>query len=127
MGAPGIIVHTKWTCLGQSSWVDLFSFLFFFKYSLILAVLGLCCSVRTSLDGVSGGYYLVALCRLLTVLAPLTVDHRLWGTRAAGVTACRLQSVGLIVVVHGLSCPKTRGGLPRPGMELVPLRCKADS
>ena len=96
MGAPGIIVHTKLTCLGQSSWVDLFSFLFFFKYSLILAVLGLCCSVRTSLDGVSGGYYLVALCRLLTVLAPLAVDHRLWhmGRRSHSLQAseCGLNS-----------------------------------
>ena len=67
-------------------------------------MLGLCCSVRTSLVEVSGGYSLVTMCRLLIVVASRAVGHRLWGTWASGVMARGLRSVGLLVVVHGLSC-----------------------
>ena len=48
--------------------------LFFF----FLAVLGLCCSVWT-LVAVSGGYSPVAVHRLLTLMASLVAEHRLWG------------------------------------------------
>ena len=42
---------------------------------LFLAVLGLCCCIGFSLVGVSGGYSLVAVPRLLTTVAFLVVEH----------------------------------------------------
>ena len=83
MGVPGIIVHTKCTCLGQSSWIGLFS-LKKKNIHLLLAVLSLCCSVRTSLVEVSGGYSLIEVCRLLIVLASPVAEHKI-------SKACRFQ------------------------------------
>ena len=44
---------------------------------LFLAVLGLYCSVAFSLVAESGGYSLVAVCRLLIVMASLVGEHGL--------------------------------------------------
>lgn len=46
-------------------------------YSLVLAVLGLCCCVGTSLVVVSGGYFLAVVCWLRIVVVSLFVEHRL--------------------------------------------------
>jgi len=65
--------------------------IFFFK--LFLAVLDLPCCTGFSLVVVSGGYSLVAMCRLLIMMASLVVEHRLCrlGCRAsviAGFSNC---------------------------------------
>ena len=51
-------------------------FLYNFMY-LFVTVLGLCCCTGFSLLAVSGGCYLVAVCRLLIAMASLVVEHRL--------------------------------------------------
>ena len=51
--------------------------------SLFLAVLGLLCCGGFSLVQASGGNFLVAMCRLLIVMASLVVEHRLQGVPAA--------------------------------------------
>ena len=56
-----------------------------------------------SLVAESGGYSLVAVCGLLTVVASRVVEHRLWGLRASVVAAPGLSSTGLVVEVPGLS------------------------
>ena len=54
-------------------WVDsAFSFHFF------LSVLSLCCCTGLSLVAENGGYSLVGVHRLLTVVAPLVVQHWLY-------------------------------------------------
>ena len=42
---------------------------------------------RLSLAATSRGYSLVAVHRLLTALAPLVEEHRLWGPWASGIVA----------------------------------------
>ena len=49
------------------------------------------------------GHSLGAMCRLLTVVAPLE-EHSLQDVRASVVAAPGLESTGSIVVMHGLSC-----------------------
>ena len=56
--------------------LHLFSFVFF------LAVLGLGCCYGFSLVVESRGFSLVAVLRLLIVVAPLVAEHGLWGTQA---------------------------------------------
>ena len=57
-----------------------FSFFFFFLLIyLILAITGIFAMRAFSLVAVSQGYSLVALCRLLLVIASLTAEHRLYG------------------------------------------------
>ena len=70
-----------------------------------------------SLVVVSGGYSLLAVCRLIEV-AFLVVGHRLQCVRAPVVATYRLQQVGSVVVAHRLICP-TAWDLPRPGIEPV--------
>ena len=58
--------------------VHLFLFIFLNNcIYLFLAVLGLCCCEGLSLVAESGGYSLVAECRLLFAGAPLVAEHRL--------------------------------------------------
>ena len=51
----------------------------------LLAVLGLCCWASFSPVVTCGSYFLVAVCRLLTAVAPLAVDCGLQGTWASVV------------------------------------------
>ena len=51
-------------------------YVFFFKNRLFLAVLGLHCCTGFSLVVVSRGYSLVAMHRLLIVVASLVVEHK---------------------------------------------------
>ena len=74
---------------------------------LYLAVLGLCALRRLSLDA-SVGYSLVVVRRLLITVAPLGVEHRLWGAWASVVEAHGLSSCSSQVVEHKLSCRGTR-------------------
>ena len=57
--------------------------------------------VDFSLVAESGVYSLVAVCGLLVAVAPLVSEHK-------------LQSVGSVVVAHGLSCPTACGILQCP-------------
>ena len=69
------------------SWLLLLSFLtgqreyikqfFLFGLFLFLVVLGLCCCVGFSLVAANGGYSLVVVCGLLTVVASLVAEYRL--------------------------------------------------
>ena len=65
-----------------------------------------------SLVVASWGYYPVAVCRLLTTLTSLAVEHRLWDMWDSVVAARGLQSTGKIVAMHGLNCPTTCGIFP---------------
>ena len=40
---------------------------------------------------------------------------------------CTAQGAGSVVVTQGLSCPGSKGNLPRPGIELCPLHWQVDS
>ena len=51
---------------------------------------------KLSLVAVSGGYFLVAVCGLLIVVASLVEKHGLW-------------RLGSVVVAHRLSCPEACG------------------
>ena len=43
------------------------------------------------------------------------------------VVACRLWSMGSVVVEHGLSCSAACGIFPDQGLKGCPLPCKRDS
>ena len=68
-----------------------------------------------SLVASSGGYSLVVLCRLLTVVASLVAKHRLQGMQAS------------VVVAHGISCPTASGIFLDQGSNLCPLHWQVDS
>ena len=69
---------------------------------------------RFSLVAASGSYSLVAVCRLLTVVAFLVAEHVLLGTWAS------------VVVVYGLSCPAARGIFPDQVLNLCYLHWQVD-
>ena len=50
---------------------------FKFGLFLLLVVLGLCCCVGFSLVAANGGYSLVVVCGLLSVVASLVAEYRL--------------------------------------------------
>ena len=52
---------------------------------LFLASLGLCCCTRASLVAASGGYSLATVCRLLSEVASLAVEHGVQSGRASAV------------------------------------------
>ena len=52
-------------------------------YIYFLTVLRLCCCAGFSPVAASRGCSLVAVCRLLTAVASLVADRRLWGTQAS--------------------------------------------
>ena len=79
----------------------------------MLIVLGLCCCRLVSSCG-ERGYSLVATRGLLTAVASLVEEDRLY-------RAPRLYSTGLIVVAHGLSCSTACGILPDKGSHLCLL------
>ena len=62
----------------------------------------------------SRGCSLVAVPRLLTVVASLVVEHGFY-------------SAGSAVVVHRLSCPVARGIFLEQGLNLCPLHWRVDS
>ena len=62
--------------------VYIYTYIYIFFF--FLTVLGLRCCAGFSPVGASRGCSLVAVCRLLTVVAPLVAERRLWGTQASG-------------------------------------------
>ena len=74
-----------------SNTFNICSVLFSIKQSFFFpAMLGLCCCIGFSLIAASGGYSLVAVCGLLTVVASLVAEHGLSGTQASVVADHRL-------------------------------------
>ena len=75
----------------------------------------------------SRSYSLVLVHGLLTAMAPLAVEHGLYGTQASVVAACRLSSCGSralehrgsTIAVHGLSCIWDPPGLGMESMSPV--------
>ena len=59
-------------------------------------MLDLPCFLGFSLVVVSGGYPLIAACRILVALAPLVAEHRLYDVQASAVAALRLSSCGVL-------------------------------
>ena len=83
----------------------LFKFYVFIFIYLLLAVLGLCCCAGFSLVAASGGFSPVVVQGLLTAMASLVGEHRLWSTPPSAVA-------GPSVV----PCPSP-GDLPNPGIK----------
>ena len=70
---------------------------------------------------------LVAVCRLLIVVASLVVEHRLECAWASEVVVQGLQSADSVAVTHGLSCSVAYGIFWDQGFNPCFLHCKADS
>ena len=68
-----------------------------------------------SLVAVSGGYSLAVTCWLLTTVAFLVVEHRLWGLRAS------------VMMAHGLRCSRASGIFPDQGWNPCLLHWQWDS
>ena len=95
-------------------------------YFSFLALLALCCRMGFSVVAVSRGYSLVAMCRLLIVLAFLVAKHRVQVTWASGVIARGLSSCSSRAVDHKLNSCGTRAQLLHgmwdlPGPEIEPM------
>ena len=88
---------------------------------LFLAVLGLRCCEGFSLFVESGGHSLVAVHGLLTAVASLVAELRLWGTRTSVVEAHGLSSRG------SWACSVACGILPGQDLNPCLLHWKADS
>ena len=106
------------------------NFPFYNFLNLFLAVVGFCCCTGVSLVVANGGYSLVVAHWLLIAMVLLQST----GPRACGrqqlqcmgsaVVVLRLQSIGSIVVSHGLSC--SMWDLPRLGLNRCLLHCQVD-
>ena len=68
-----------------------------------------------SLVGVSRGCSLVAVCRLLTVVASLVSENGLYGAQAPVAAVPRLDCTGSVVWMHRLSCSMACGIFPDQG------------
>ena len=86
---------------------------------------GLCCC-ELSLVLESGGFSSPVLCRLLTVVASLTVERGLWGALASVVATRGLSSCSSQSLKRRLRSSDTpayllcgTGDLPRPGIQPV--------
>ena len=102
------------------------SLLFYLFIYLFLAVLGLCCCIGFSLVSVIRGYSLTVVHGLLTEVASLVAEHRLWSTWAPAVAVCGLSSCGPQALEHRLNICGPWAyllcgmwDLPRPGIEPV--------
>ena len=77
---------------------------------------------RLSLVSESGGCFPVEACGLLTVVASLVAEHRLW--------VCRLQwwlHADSIAAALGLRCSKACGIFLHQEPNWCPLHCQVDS
>ena len=86
-------------------------------------MLDLCCWGGFSLVAASGGYFPVAVHRLLIVLASLVAEHGLQGMQAPVVESCGLSNRGSQALEHRLHShgawawlPHGIQDLPRPGI-----------
>ena len=80
-----------------------------------------------SLGVASGGYFLVEVHGLLTAVASLAAEHKLWVSQASVAVAHGLWGTGTIAVVHGLSCSAPRGIFLDQGWNLRLLYWQANS
>ena len=82
-----------------------------------MAVLGLRCCKGFSLVVAGEGCSLVAVLGLLIAVTSLTVEHGLqWLQHVGSVVAVPgLQSIGSVVLAHGLSCSMACGIFPDQG------------
>ena len=103
----------------------IYNFIYSFIY-LFLAMLGLPCCGDFSLVVVSGCYSLVVRGPLIAV-ASLVVGHGLQGVQASVLQAYGLQSMGSVVVAHGLSYSQACGILLDQGLNLCFLYLQAPS
>ena len=98
-----IIYCLSWSVLAysvNSSFHFLLNFIYlFFWLHWVFGATGALPLVRAG-----GVYPLVVVHGLLTTVASLVAEHRLWGQRAS------------VVVMHGLSCPEACGILPNQGL-----------
>ena len=106
----------------------IYLFIYFWLRWVFVAAHGL------SLVAVSGGLLFAAVRRLLVAVASLVAEHGLQGCGLqqlwhldSVVVACRLQSSGSVIVVHGLSCSATYGIFPDQGSNPCPLHWQVDS
>ena len=87
-------------------------FVLSFKFYLFWASLSLSLLCKAFLQLQRAGAALVVICGLLTVVASLVTEHRLWSTQASVVAVLGLQSISPVVLVHGLSCSVACGIFP---------------
>ena len=110
-------------------------FLIFFSYFLLLkhfiylslAVLGVRCCVGFSLVAASWGYFYVAVCGLLIVVASPVAEYSLQGIQDSIVVLPGLQSTSSAVAVHRLSCSVACGLFLDQGSNPCLLHWQADS
>ena len=107
--------------ISQNAWFILFAFnlkknFFFLLHWVFVAMSGL------SLVEASEGFSLVAVRRLLTVVAYLVAEHRLQGCRLQ-----QLQLMGSVVVMHRLIGPAAYGIFLDQGSNPCSLLWQADS
>ena len=86
---------------------DSFLYIHLFIYLYILAVLGLACCLSFLQLKRTGAP--LCLCRLLTAVASLAVEHGLQGLQASVVAAPGLKSTGSVAVAHRLGCSTACG------------------
>ena len=117
-----VLWPTKLPPISSPHEVVIFKKIFLF-ISLFLAVLDLCCWKGFSLVAASGGYFPVAVHRLLIVLASLVAEHGLQGMQAPVVESCGLSNRGSQALEHRLHShgtwawlPHGIQDLPRPGI-----------
>ena len=72
--ASNILPLRMWTADGFTC----YSFIKIFKIYLFIVALGLCCCAQAFSSSSDGGYSLVAVCGLLTVVASLVAERWLW-------------------------------------------------
>ena len=89
------------------------------------------CAGSSLLHGLSlvveSGSYSLAVVRGLLIKVASPVEHGLQGMQDSVVVAPRLQSIGLIVVTHGLTCSTTCEILPDQGLNPCFLHYQVDS
>ena len=92
-----------------------------------LAMLGLRCFAWVSLVAASGVLHSGRCAQVSQSRWLLWLWSTGSGLQASGAVAPRLKSIGLVVVVHGLSCSQAWGILPDQGWNPRPLHWQLDS
>ena len=108
--------------------LHLFLKIVFKIFNLFLAALGLHCCVWHFSSFSEQELLFVVMCRLLIVVASLVAEHgalQLWHMGLVVVT-CGLQSLGSVVIAHGLSCSSTCGIFLDQESNPCPLHCQVD-
>ena len=101
----------------------LFILLLLLLFFFFLAMLGLHCYACFSLVTVRWGYSLVAMCKLLVVLASLVAKHRLWRMWASVAVVIGLSSCRSWALKHrlGAQAQLLHGMWGFPGSRIEPM------